>query len=190
MTIIQVAARWKAEGQFPFQIHFAGDGTQFEKLVSESRRLELLAVPSEATRPGASRTGSSRKLKLIDSERIVFHGQLKRDAVNQLLLSSNLALVPNRPESLVACPYKAGEYAAAGLPILSCLGGELGDLLRKWNAGSGYNEGDVDSLHATFEGYSTELAQLNRQSLNVRKMAEALFDRKKTYPALANVITY
>lgn len=77
-----------------------------------------------------------------------------------LLESSHLTLVANRPDSLVACPYKAGEYAAAGLPMLSCLGGELNDLLKQWNAGSEYNEGDAASLHAAFEKYSTDLGIL------------------------------
>jgi hypothetical protein len=96
--------------------------------------------------------------------------------------------VPNRPDSLVACPYKAGEYAAAGLPMLSCLGGELGDLLKRWGAGSEYNEGDAASLQAAFDNTSNDPDLLNQQSLNTRKMAEALFDRKKTYAELAAFI--
>jgi glycosyltransferase involved in cell wall biosynthesis len=96
--------------------------------------------------------------------------------------------VPNRPGSLVACPYKAGEYAAAGLPMVSCLGGELGDLLKTWNAGSEYNEGDAASLQAAFKKYSTDVDLLKQQSLNARKMAEAQFDRERTYPELAEFI--
>jgi hypothetical protein len=72
--------------------------------------------------------------------------------------------------------------------MLSCLGGELGDLLKRWGAGSEYNEGDVESLHAAFKNYSNDPDLLNQQSLNTRKMAEALFDRKKTYAELAAFI--
>jgi len=89
---------------------------------------------------------------------------------------------------LVACPYKAGEYAAASLPIISCLEGELGELLSYWNAGSEYNEGDVASLHAAFRSYSNDLDLLKQQRLNARKMAEALFDREKTYQELSKFI--
>jgi glycosyltransferase involved in cell wall biosynthesis len=96
--------------------------------------------------------------------------------------------VPNRPDSLVACPYKAGEYAAAGLPMLSCLGGELGDLLKQWGAGCEYNEGDVESLHAAFKNTSNDPDLLEHQGRNARKMAEALFNRKKTYAELAAFI--
>lgn len=163
MTLIEVAARWKAEGQFPFQIHFAGTGSQANQLMTHSKLL-------------------------ITEERIVFHGFLQKGAINELLLSADIALVPNRPDSLVACPYKAGEYAAAGLPMLSCLKGELGELLNQWDAGSEYEEGDAASLQAAFEKYSTDLDILKQQSLNARKMAEALFDRETSYSELAEFI--
>ena len=160
MTILKVAARWKAEGRFPVQIHFAGTGAQANQLMTYSK-------------------------SLMTEERIVFHGLLDKDAVNELLLSSDLALVPNRPDSLVACPYKAGEYAAAGLPMLSCLTGELNQLLSEWNAGSKYTEGDAASLQAAFERYLTNRELLNQHSQNAREMAETLFDRNQTYAALA-----
>jgi glycosyltransferase involved in cell wall biosynthesis len=183
-TIIEVAARWKAEGQFPFQIHFAGDGPQREALEAKCKELEL----SSGGTTSVSSTISHQSSVINDSKRIIFHGFLQKDAVNELLLSSHLALVPNKPDSLVACPAKICELAAAGLPMLSCLLGELGELLKKWDTGSEYNEGNADSLHAAFEKYSTNSDVLNQQSLNARKMAEALFDRNKTYLALADFV--
>jgi hypothetical protein len=98
--------------------------------------------------------------------------------------------VPNRPGSLVACPNKACEYSAAGSPMLSCLGGELGALLKTWDAGTEYNEGDVDSLDTAFQKYSTDPDVLKQQSLNARKMAEALFDRKETFSELTEFILH
>lgn len=190
-TIIDVATRWKAEGVFPFQIHFAGTGAQLGELTAEAQALGLSARDQNAE-DGKQHEPSDKSVAstttINDSERIIFHGQLGRDAVNELLLSADLALVPNRPDSLVACPYKAGEYAAAGLPMISCLGGELGQLLDHWNAGSEYNEGDTASLQAAFEDYSEDLELLKHQSLNAHKMAAALFDRSATYTELAEFI--
>ena len=164
MPLIKVAALCTNKGRFPFQIHFAGNGIQIHALHAESQKQGLLP------------------------EHVVFHGQLDRDAVNKLLLASDLALITNRPSSWVACPYKAAEYAAAGLPMISCLGGELGQLIREYNAGSEYKEGDVESLHAAFEKYLTNPDYLKQQSVNARKMAEALFDREATYAELAKFI--
>jgi hypothetical protein len=72
--------------------------------------------------------------------------------------------------------------------MLSCLTGELNQLLSEWNAGSKYTEGDAASLQAAFESYSTDPEVLKQQSLNARNMAEALFDREKTYAELAAFI--
>ena len=194
-TILRVAARWKAEGIFTFQIHFAGSGDQMESLKAYAAEEGLLSEnhwrAGHGTLAEEGRTPStidSPSSTTDDSSRIVFHGQLGHDAVNALLSSADLALVPNRPSSLVACPYKAGEYAAAGLPMLSCLGGEFNDLLRQWKAGTAYNEGDADSLCAAFEDYLSDSERLKEHSRNARKMAETLFDRNRTYTALAKFI--
>jgi glycosyltransferase involved in cell wall biosynthesis len=72
--------------------------------------------------------------------------------------------------------------------MLSCLTGELNQLLSEWNAGSKYTEGDTDSLHAAFEKYLTNRELLNLHSRNALQMAEALFDRETTYPQLAEFI--
>ena len=72
--------------------------------------------------------------------------------------------------------------------MISCLGGELGQLLEHWIAGTEYKEGDVESLHAAFENYLCNLNILNRHSINARKWAEALFDREQTYTHFANFI--
>jgi hypothetical protein len=48
--------------------------------------------------------------------------------------------------------------------------------------------GAAVSLHAAFKSVSDNLDLLKQQSLNAGKMAEALFDRKRTYPELAEFI--
>jgi len=68
--------------------------------------------------------------------------------------------------------------------MLSCLTGELNQLLSEWNAGSKYTEGDTDSLYAAFENYLTNTELLNQHSRKARQMAEMLFDRNQTYAAL------
>jgi glycosyltransferase involved in cell wall biosynthesis len=166
-TVVQAVRKCKECGNISIHLHFAGTGSQEPELIKYCQEHQLLSRPVVVT----------------------FHGQLNKQSVNELLLNADLGLVTNKPETLVACPYKAAEYAAAGLPILSCLGGELGQLLRKYNAGSEYKEGDVEALHAAFEKYLSELGRLNRQASNARIMAEDLFDRNVTYLALADFIS-
>ena len=188
-TLVNVAGRWKQEGIMPFQIHFAGKGTQLGKLKARCRELGLFYSNEEFSIN--SKFEFDNKYTLSSSPSfvpIVFHGFLQKDAINKLLLSSDIALVTNRSETLVACPYKAGEYAAAGLPIVSCLEGELSTLLRDWDSGTTYTEGSISSLYKALRKYYTNKDLLKRQRLNVRKMAEQLFDRKKTYPELVKFI--
>ena len=60
-TLIDVAKRWKAEGQFPWQIHFAGEGAQLASLKAQSQALGLD----------------------ID-KRVIIHDYLQKDAVEKL----------------------------------------------------------------------------------------------------------
>ena len=158
-TVVQAIRKCNEDKTAPIHLHFAGTGMQESELKKYCQEHQLLSHPTVVT----------------------FHGQLNKDHVNELLLSADLGLVANKSETLVACPYKAAEYAAAGLPILSCLGGELGQLIHQYDAGTEYREGDVDSLAIAFQNYHKDRDAVKRQSLRARKIAAELFDRKKTY---------
>jgi len=86
-----------------------------------------------------------------------------------------------KPESLVAVPYKACDYAAAGLALVNSLPGELAELIEAYDAGMGYVSGDPPSL-ANVLG---ELAGNRRRLLNLRqgsrRLAAERFDREVTY---------
>jgi hypothetical protein len=185
-TIIDTAGLWRAEDIFPFQIHFAGVGPQLETLKDRASKLGLLGEQCDVAADKQSFDAEDYPCSILPP-RVVFHGYLHKTAVNELLLSSDVALVVNRPDSLVACPYKAGEYAAASLPMISCLGGELGRLLEKWEAGAAYVEGNSESLRSAFKGYSDNKT-LEQHASNAFDLAEKLFDRDVTYPDLAKFI--
>ncbi len=92
------------------------------------------------------------------------------------------------PASAVAVPYKAADYAAAGLPMLSCLGNELGGLLAEFGAGTPYAFRDAASLVAALRSYFDVPDRLPLQSKGARSLAEARFDRRREYPRLAAFI--
>jgi len=186
-TIIDTARLWKNENIFPFQIHFAGVGPQLEMLKARCKDLGLLTSTEASGYVTRGKTLDSVSGLAPSISRVVFHGYLRKDAISELLLSAHVALVANRPDSLVACPYKAGEYAAASLPMISCLGGELGQLLEKWKAGTEYLEGNSESLYFAFQRYSNNKT-LEQHSSNALDLAEELFDRDRTYLDLAKFI--
>ncbi len=139
-------------GAETWELHYAGKGNLVEAL---KQRCEELGV----------------------SYRVHFHAQLTPGEVRDLMGGCTLGIVSNRPASWVACPYKAAEYAAAGLPILSCLGGEFDRLLREHPLGLSYAEGN-----------SADFARAVREALQRewRITLPDIFKREHTYPALVS----
>lgn len=176
MTVIELAALWKSEDSFPFQIHIAGTGPELERLKDVCRIHEL-------TEPHPNNTNFDSSFA-----RVIFHGFINKDASTKLLLNSDVALVPNKTASMVACPYKASEYAAAGLPMISCLKGEFSHLINTWRAGCEYEQGNIKSLQHAFSMYQINHTKLREHSVNALSMAMSLFDRSKTYKSLATFI--
>lgn len=84
--------------------------------------------------------------------RIRFHGYLGEDELRELLLRSDVGLVPMFPDSCVGIPYKLADYAAAGLRVAECLGGETESIIARHNAGAHYAPGDAESLRACLRG--------------------------------------
>jgi hypothetical protein len=56
--------------------------------------------------------------------------------------------------------------------------------------GSAYKEGGAASLQAAFKNYSENPNLLEQQSLNARRMAEALFDRTLSYQNLSEFMLH
>ena len=108
-------------------------------------------------------------------ERVTAHGYLGREDLRRLLASCDVGVIPMNAESWVGVPYKLCDYAAAGLRIVSSLGGESSELLRRYGCGETYRAGDAASLAA-----AVRRAVSCRSS---RGMCEREFDAKKIYAA-------
>jgi glycosyltransferase involved in cell wall biosynthesis len=81
-------------------------------------------------------------------ERIRFHGYLAEAEMKALLRSCDVGLIPMFSESCVGVPGKLADYAAAGLRIVECLGGETRTLVERFRAGAHYEPCNVASLVA------------------------------------------
>jgi len=156
LDTVFAAARLLSASGTPIDIHVAGSGRLEGKLRADAKNL-----------PGPCR--------------VIVHGLLPRGAYARLLGECEVGLVAVKPESLVAVPYKACDYAAAGLALVNSLPGELAELIEAYDAGMGYVSGDPPSL-ANVLG---ELAGNRRRLLNLRqgsrRLAAERFDREVTY---------
>jgi glycosyltransferase involved in cell wall biosynthesis len=163
IEILAAAARQLSARQVAATLHVAGGG----KLEAPLRRA------------AESATGSCR---------MVVHGLLgRRDYVN-LLSRCEAGLVAVKPESMVALPDKACDYAAAGLALINSLPGELATLIERYAAGVGYTAGDPGSLAQAIQTLAADRPRLAAMRQAARRMAEAEFDRERTYAAFADWI--
>ena len=87
---------------------------------------------------------------------VSFHGYLGERELGGLLRSCDIGVVPMPAESFVGVPYKFADYAAAGLAIVSSLGGESAELLGRFHCGAGYRPNDVTSFVAAVRRVQTE----------------------------------
>ncbi len=93
-----------------------------------------------------------RKVEALGlTARVTFHGYLSDEALRALLTTSDVGLVPMRDDSFVGLPYKICDYLLAGLPVLSSLHGEAGELLHKTGFGETYDLLSRDSFLAALD---------------------------------------
>lgn len=117
------------------------------------------------------------------SGRVRFHGALGAAELFALLASADVGVVPMSAESGVGLPNKFFDYAAAGLGIVSSLGGESAVLLARYRCGASYGAGDVASFTAAVRKALTLSRGASRQ------MCEALFDARKIYDGYVAEVT-
>jgi len=118
--------------------------------------------------------------------RIIVHGLLNRNDYVRLLSDCDVGLVLVKPETLVAVPNKACDYAAAGLAIVNSLPGELERLIAEAGAGLHYTAGDAASLAAAIQSLAANPRRLMECRRAARRLAESAFDREKLYAAFAD----
>lgn len=72
------------------------------------------------------------------AENIRFHGYLAQGELESLLSRAAVGVIPLADETCVGLPYKLGDYALAGLTMVTSLGGECAEMLERYNAGVRY----------------------------------------------------
>ena len=115
--------------------------------------------------------------------RVRSHGMLSAPDLQALFAQCDIGVVPMANESWVGIPNKFFDYSAAGLAIVSSLGGESARLLRKYRCGVTYRYGDAASLAAAVRQVMT----FDRGAS--RRMCAAEFDARTIYDAYVVRVT-
>jgi glycosyltransferase involved in cell wall biosynthesis len=176
----------------PLQCVYAGSlevGQDLEALVAASRQLSAARIP--ATIHVAGTGGFEPMIRraagtLPGPCTIEVHGLLGRPEYVRLLASCDVGLVLVKPESHVVVPYKACDYAAAGLAIVNSLPGELERLVDEHGAGLAYAAGDGGSLARAIGELAADRRRVLEMRRGARRLAAAEFDRERLYPRFAD----
>ena len=124
--------------------------------------VDAIASPGETATlelAGSGPKEEALRRRAASCPRIHFHGYLDAPAVEALLARAEIGLVPMFPESCVGIPYKLADYAAAGLRIAECLGGETQRIVAAHSAGEHYAAGDAASFAAALAKLKTPAAE-------------------------------
>jgi glycosyltransferase involved in cell wall biosynthesis len=157
-----------------------GTGQDLHALVAAARGLS-----ATGTRAALHVTGTgplepmlrSAAASLRGSCELIVHGLLPRADYVKLLGRCDVGLV---------VPYKACDYAAAGLALVNSLPGELAELIETHAAGLPYAAGDGPSLANAIATLAADRRRLLTMRHAARRLAVAAFDRDRTYPRFAD----
>ena len=178
----------------PLQCVYSGmlaAGQDVDTLIAAAKILSASAIAATLHIAGTGPFEDSLRkaaAALGGSCRVRVHGLLHRKAYVQLLSECDVGLVLVRPESPAAIPYKACDYAAAGLAIVNSLPGELESLITRFVAGLKYTAGDAASLARAISLLASNRPLLLDYRQGARQLAEAEFDREKLYSQFAQWI--
>ena len=178
----------------PIECVYAGSlesGQDLETLVAAARLLAQSGTPATLHVAG---TGSlqgllesaAASMPQTASCRILMHGLLDRGGYARLLARCDVGLVLVKPETMVAVPYKACDFAAAGLAIINSLPGEFADLLDLYRAGLPYEAGSAHSLARAIRELATDPRRLAETGRAARRLAERELSREKLYARFAD----
>lgn len=120
---------------------------------------------------------------------VEFTGRLPYGEMVPLLVQCDIALNPIRKGAAQSIINKHADYAAAGLPVVNsqeCQ--EYRDLVEKFDIGLNVENSNPDDMANKIELLLKNEEMRKEMGVNHRKLAEARFDREKTYLQLLELV--
>jgi len=124
--------------------------------------------------------------KSNECDNILFTGWLNKYDIDYLMGNVDVGIAPylKTKTFLTNIPNKPIEYISAGLPVLSSVEGELGNLLRLYGCGLVYKESGKDSLYNIIEILINNKEQIKKMSDNAHFLYDEKFHPDKIYPTM------
>lgn len=114
---------------------------------------------------------------------IIFPGWVGAAEIWTLLRMSSVGLAPyvNTQNFMLNLPNKPVEYLSAGLPIVSCLGGVLENLLSTYDCGVTYDSADAGALVSVLKHLYDNRQRLKAMSDNALALYKEKYVAEKVY---------
>ncbi|WP_024993573.1 glycosyltransferase family 4 protein [Phocaeicola paurosaccharolyticus] len=115
---------------------------------------------------------------------IFYHGKVTREQIPQILVDSDVALIPLVVNIYGAVPSKIYEAMAAGLPILFSGEGEGQRIIEKYNLGWVAPAKDYNKMIENIGSFMQEPKQVEEKKKNCIRCANEVFNRPKQIAGL------
>ncbi len=129
------------------------------------------------------------RLESADLSNVVWPGWIGADQIRALGSLSKIGLAPYKTsrDFFISIPNKPIEYMAMGLPVLTCLEGELKAFVETHDCGGFYRAGDVDGLIAEIEKLKFD-ENLKRKAANAKHVFLSHFTSEKVVTQMAETL--
>lgn len=120
---------------------------------------------------------------------VVFTGRLDYPEMVMLLTECDIAINPIQHGAAQSITNKVGDYAMAGLPVISTQESqEYRNIIESYHCGFNCDNRDANDIAKKIKYLINHAEERSIMGKNSRRVGEELFDRKKTYPAIANKV--
>lgn len=178
--------RPSSEKTGPTLLYIGNMGTTYDLTTVIRAMTHLPNATLDLAGAGAQSETVARMIRDLNlSSRVRYHGQLGAEELVNLLHAADIGIVPMGSESFVGVPYKFADYAAAGLAIVSSLGGETAELLAHYGAGVSYRWGDERSLADAVNAVLPRLAAMQSAAL---ALARNELDARQIYAEYVRLV--
>lgn len=145
-------------------------------------------IPFHIYGDGPLREVFERQSKKMDIS-VIFHGRLEYSKMVDALQTIDILVNPIVNGAAQSIINKHADYAKAGRAVVNTQNSEeYIKLLEDYQAGLSSNAGDVKGLVENIKSLYDSPELLKRLADNQRHVANILFDRRQTYPALIAVV--
>jgi len=116
-----------------------------------------------------------KKAETLNSQRIIFFGRIPFDWLAPILEKCDVGLLPYCAASTVVLPDKFYDYINAGIPMLTSIRGEVGQIIKEHEIGESYVAGSVESLSNAISIFSNKkcLKKYRQKSSNAQLVFSA-----------------